>query len=205
MLGPFTSPESTQNFLLQLQTLTRIQSITILSDDWAPFYEGRSDIFTVQEFTDHTGLGNATCVDIGRFQLNGMFSHIQIADRKLVKMWSEVVSTTDYDVYADVLAVINANHSCVRMPNVVIWAAQTSLRRWVGLYQEVFRCAHSPDEDALLAELSPERRLILTQFQRSLLFLTHHAIENVVDIYEDRARGKPLKPLKPGDDPALLA
>lgn len=204
--GPFSNPGSAQNFLLQLQTLTRIPSITILSDDWAPSCEFRSDIFTVQEFTNHTGLGSATCVDIGRFQLNGRFSRIQILDRKLVKMWPDVVRTPDdYDVYADVLAIINANDSCLRMSNVPIWAAQTSLRRWVGLYQEVFRCAFSPDEDALLAELNAERRLILTQFQRSLLCLTHHAIENPVNIYEDRARGKPLKPLKLGDDPALLA
>jgi hypothetical protein len=190
--------------LLQLLKLNRNRSTTILSDDWSP--ADSYPFWTVQDFTDQTHLGNATCVDIGRFQLNGRFSHVQVVHRKLVKMWPDVVSTPDdYDVYTDVLAVIKANGSSLRMPNVPIRAAQTSLRRWVGIFQEVFRWLYSAIPDARLAELDAEQKTILIQFQRTLMFTTYNAIETSINIWEDRARGRPLKTLGPGDDPALLA
>jgi hypothetical protein len=116
-------------------------------------------------------LGDATCVDIGRSQLSGTFSQIHIVNRKLVKMWPNVASTPeDYDVYADVLGLDSVNDRCIlSMCNGVAWAAHTSLRRWVGLYDEL---VHAP-LDPILVDKTDEQRALLDRFVLSTRGLQH--------------------------------
>lgn len=118
-------------------------------------------------------LGEAVCVNIGRFQLRGRFSHIQIVHRKLVKMWPGVASTPeDYDVYADVLGLTNLHGECIfEMFNVAAWAAHTSLRRWVGLYDELLR-GHFGLDPYLLGK-SNEQLALLGRFVHSHRGLQH--------------------------------
>jgi hypothetical protein len=158
-------------FLLRIQVLPRIRSITILSDKFAlTQHNGRSYI-TAREFATMMHLGEATCVDIGRFQLSGKFSQIHIVNRKLVKMWPNVASTPeDYDVYADVLGLDSVNDRCIlSMCNGVAWAAHTSLRRWVRLYDEFMH----PPPDPVLVDKTDEERALLGKFVLSTRELQH--------------------------------
>lgn len=121
--------------LLQLQALPRNPSIVILSDRLGLIDNTGEGYVTVREFVRRTYLGQALCTDIGRFSLSGRFKDIQILHRKLVKMWPEVVNApNDYYVCGDVQAVIEATPLHPWLLRVPAWAAQTSLRRWVGLY-----------------------------------------------------------------------
>jgi hypothetical protein len=100
-------------------------------------------------------LGKATCIDVGRFQLYSKFSHIQIVNRKLVKMWPNVASTLeDYDVYVDVLGLDSVDGGCVfSICNGAAWAAHTSLRWWIRLYDEFM---HAPLDPVLVDKTDEE-------------------------------------------------
>lgn len=134
--------------LLQLQALPQTPSIVILSDRLG-LIEGIEDglidnteegYVTVREFVRRTHLGQAVCTDIGRFSLCGKFKDIQIVHQKLVRMWPEVVNTpAGYHVRSDVHAAIRAARLWPWFLRVPTWAAQTSLRRWVGLYDDILR------------------------------------------------------------------
>jgi hypothetical protein len=195
-------------FLLWTQNLPQIRSVTILSDKFAfTQHNGRSYI-TAREFATMMHLGEATCVDIGRFKLSGKFSYIQIIHRKLVKMWPNVASTPeDYDVYADVLGLDSVNDECIlSMCNGVAWAAQTSLRRWVGLYDEFLQFRLDP----FLRDKTNEQRALLGRFVLSTRKLQHlypgSSVPSYVEyMYQSRVRNRLMHTLRPSDDPEMLA
>jgi hypothetical protein len=206
----FQNHPGMQRMLQQLQGLVQNRSTTILSDRFAiAQHNGRSYI-TVREFATLMHLGEASCVDIGRFQLSGKFGSIHIVHRKLVKMWPNVMDTPEeYDVYADLLGVVHNDISSFPvMQNVPAWAAQTSLRRWVGLYNELI-CADF-NLGAYLESKNAEQRSLLTRFLRSTrgLATSHNGrllLTYSILMSECRSRNMRLNMLRPGEDPEMLA
>lgn len=207
----FQTPRFADKMLVGLQRDSpQVRSITILSDKFAfTQYNGRTYI-TVREFATMMHLGEAVCVDIGRFQLGGKFSHVQIVHRKLVQMRPNVASTPeDYDVFADVLQLPNVNRKfAFSMFNMAAWAAHTSLRRWVGLYDEFVRI--DVDMDPFSTGMNNEQRSLLGRFALSLRGLRHmypgSSIPSHSDyVYQSRMRKRPMKMLRPSDGPEMLA
>ena len=209
-LEVFRNHPSTRTLLLELRTLAQICSTTILSDKFAlTNHNGRSYI-TVRSFATVMGLGEAICVDIGCFQLGGKFSHIQIVHRKMVNTWPEVVATPEgYDVYTDLLGLTYHQFgSILRMPNVLVWATQTSLRRYISLMNVVIR-------NALLGASffkgqNQEQESILKRFWYScrgfeILQLDRWYFVWYRYICESRVRKGLLTTLRPGDNPEILA
>jgi len=209
----FQNPRATHMLLRVLRTLhvPRIRSVTILSDKFAfAQHKGRAYI-TVREFATWAHLGEAICVNIGRFQLCGKFSHIQIVYRKLVKMWPNVVSTPeDYDVYADMLGLLRFHGYSIfpALYNAAAWAAHTFLRRWVGLYNEVLRAEFGLNH--YLMGKSTEQQALLVQFVRSARCLQHQHPGSFIPSYaryvhESRSRHRLMNTLRPSDDHEMLA
>ena len=188
----------------------QIRSITILSDRFAFTQHNGRTYITVREFATMMHLGEAVCVGIGRFQLRGRFSHVQIVHRKLVQMWPNVASTPeDYDVFADVLQLPSFNDDrTFSMFNVGAWAAHTSLRRWVGLYDEFLRVG--VDLGPYLTGMNYEQRLLFGRFVLSLRRLQHtypgSSIPSHADyVHQRRMRNRPMNKLGPSDGPEMLA
>ena len=207
----FQTPRFADKMLVGLQRDSpQVRSITILSDKFAfTQYKGRTYI-TVREFATMMHLGEAVCVGIGRFQLRGRFSHVQIVHRKLVQMWPNVASTPeDYDVFADVLQLPSFNDDrTFSMFNVGAWAAHTSLRRWVGLYDEFLRVG--VDLGPYLTGMNYEQRLLFGRFVLSLRGLQHtypgSSIPSHADyVHQRRMRNRPMNKLGPSDGPEMLA
>jgi hypothetical protein len=121
--------------LIRLQRLPAIRSLTILSDC---LYFGDNGVhLTVSEFCKEANLGEATCVDVGRYQLHGNFSKYQFAHRRLVQMWPRVQSTPEnYDPFEDLESMQRKWPSQDDMLNRIPWYLQTSLRCWVALLEE---------------------------------------------------------------------
>lgn len=145
-----------RDFLERLQRLPRVRSILILSDCLTA--EPRATIDTwvsVMEFVQDAGLGPATCVDVGRYQLHGKFKNIQIVNSKLIKMWQAVRDTPeDYDGVQDALAIIDGLQSSIDVPNVPTWASHTSLRCWVDIQQQFLALRVSGEWDLLKEKAS---------------------------------------------------
>lgn len=188
----------------------QIRSITILSDKFAFTQHNGRTYITVREFATMMHLGEAVCVDIGRFQLRGRSSHVQIINRKLVQMWPNVASTPeDYDVYADVQQLSSFNDErTFSIFNVAAWAAHTSLRRWVGLYNEFLRVG--VDLGTYLTGMNYEQRSLFGRFVISLRGLQHtypgSFIPSHADyVHQSRIRSRPMNKLGPSDGPEMLA
>jgi hypothetical protein len=125
-------------------------------------------------------------------------------------MWPNVASTPeDYDVFADVLQLPNVNRKfAFSMFNMAAWAAHTSLRRWVGLYDEFVRI--DVDMDPFSTGMNNEQRSLLGRFALSLRGLRHmypgSSIPSHSDyVYQSRMRKRPMKMLRPSDGPEMLA
>jgi hypothetical protein len=209
-LQSFLHHHSAQALLLQLRDLAQHPSTTILSDKFAFTQHSGTSWVGVRDFVILMHLGEATCVDIGRFQLSGKFNHIQIVHHKLVKMWPDVVGTPeDYDIYTDVLGLLNTDlGSLCSDHDMVAWAAQTSLRRWVGLCNKGL--IGNGNLDPFLQGRSREQRLLLVRFLSSirpigLLRFNHWQPECFEHVYERRLGRKLLNALTPEDDPETLA
>jgi hypothetical protein len=154
--------------LLQLQALPRNCSTVILSDCLGLLDNEWSSFITVREFAHVARLGIVTCVDIGRFRLCDDYERIQIVHRKLVKMWPDVKNTPkDYDVCSDVLGLIKATPLNLANRSVPAWAAQTSLRRWVGLFDELVRVR----ANELKHEAGLDKQQLLIRFKRSTRYI----------------------------------
>lgn len=134
--GPPEEPRDYQTFLDLAQQMPRVRSITILSDCLVDIrVQGVHK--RVTSYIRELGLGKATCIDIGRYQLHGKFEHVQIVNRKLADMWPAVRATPeDYNGVHDALAIIDSIGTSRDMPNVLTWASHTSLRCWVDIQQQ---------------------------------------------------------------------
>lgn len=184
--------------LLQLRKLPRIRSIIILSD-CLTLYHDSPNLFTVLRMAISSGLGVPTCVGIGRYQLPGKLDRIQIVNRRLVEMWPSVASTPDgYDAVADVLSLIEASPLRLELSDVPLWAAQTSFRRWVGLYDEITRvhCGKSVTRDKTKKE-----RLLLARFSTNVMSPSCRYRNGNLAIWRQLSP----RDLRPGDDPWKLS
>jgi hypothetical protein len=176
--------------LLRLQGLPRNPSIVILSDFLCLAGTGLG-CHTVREFAMKEHLGEVSCIDVGKFSLSGMFKDIQIINRRLVKMWPEVMNTpNDYNARSDILALINASPLALQLLRVPAWAAQTSLRRWIGL-ADVLTLGPG-DLENLVESLEGEERTLLSRFLASMGPTTAPLPR------------RSLSTLRPGDSPDTL-
>lgn len=126
--------------LCRLQSLPTVRSLTILSDCMYFQEDDRPHVFTVPRFCEEADLGEATCVDIGRYQLHGRFFNFQVAHRRLVQLWSSVKSTPDdYDPFEDLKSMQAKWPPRGSSLNFTYWYLQTYLRCWVGLLEELRR------------------------------------------------------------------
>ena len=83
-----------RDLLERLQRLPRVKSILILSDCLTSELNNSPDEWVpVKDFVYEAGLESATCVDIGRYQLDGKFENVQIVNKRLVEMWPNVLET----------------------------------------------------------------------------------------------------------------
>jgi hypothetical protein len=175
--------------LLRLQGLPRNPSIVILSDFLCLAGTGQ-DFHTVRQFAMKEHLGEVSSIDVGKFSLSGMFKGIQIINRRLVKMWPEVMDTpNDYNARSDILALINASPLALQLRRVPAWAAQTSLRRWIGL-ADVLNLG-PVDLENLLASLEAEEQTLLSRLLVSIRFTA--PLPRPI-----------LSTLRPGDSPDTL-
>jgi hypothetical protein len=152
--------------LCRLQSLPRVRSLAILSDCLYSFCrDDRSRLYTVPRFCEEANLGEATCVDIGRYQLHDKFAKCQFVHRRLVQLWPGVKSTPDdYDPFHDFECMRTKWPPRGNSQDFARWYLQTSLRCWIDMAEEVRRvglahsleshdasveCPHMPDEAQL--------------------------------------------------------
>jgi hypothetical protein len=84
--------------LRRLQVLPQIRSLFILSDCLGLVDQrlaGTDGYLTVARFCEIVQLGEARCIEIGRYQLHGMFGKFEFADRRLRLMWPEIQNKPD--------------------------------------------------------------------------------------------------------------
>jgi hypothetical protein len=85
---------------------TGLRSMIVLSDELSSSYAPIS----IMDFVADAGLGPATCVDVGRYQLEGAFKGVQIVNRQLQELWPDVRATLeDHDGLEDALASLRAS------------------------------------------------------------------------------------------------
>jgi hypothetical protein len=143
------------DILCRLQSLPRLRSLAILSDClYSLGQDARPRLYTVPRFCEEADLGEATCVDIGRYQLHGKFSKFQVVHRRLVQLWPSVKSTPeDYDPVQDFESMRTKWPPRGNSQDFTRWYLQTYLRCWVGLAEEVRKVgvAHSlePHDDSV--------------------------------------------------------
>jgi hypothetical protein len=175
--------------LLRLQGLPRNPSTVILSDHLGLNGTPRG-FHTVREFAMREDLGEVSCIDVGKFSLSGKFKGIQIINRRLVKMWPEVMDTPkDYNPRSDILALIHATPLSLQHRRLPVWAAQTSLRQWIGLADVL---SLEPDDlDDLMETLEGEEQSLLRRFLVSIRLTAP-------------LPRRSLSTLRPGDSPDTL-
>lgn len=185
--------------LLQLRKLPRIRSVIILSDCLTLNHDSPNSLFTVFRMAISSGFGVPTCVDIGRYQLCGKLNRIQIVNRRLVEMWPSVVSTPDgYDAATDVLSLIEASPLRLKLSDVPLWAAQTSFRRWVGLYDEITRLYSGTS--TLTRDKRRKELLLLARFHTSVISSSPRNRNGNLPNWRQWS----LRELRPGDYPWKL-
>lgn len=103
---------------------------------------------TVREFAQMESLGEVTATDVGQYKLHGLLEKFTVKNGRLLKMWPSVKDTPgDYDAVEEMDRVERKWENGGYVRNWMAWAAQTSLRCWVGMYQEaVFYLFMEDDE-----------------------------------------------------------
>lgn len=199
--------------LKHLQNLPRMLSVVILSDclysigrpdgdrAWSPSY---ADIVSVSDFAENIAqLGHVTCVDIGRYELHGNWSRVQIVNRKLSKMWPSARDTPeDYDVWEDLDTIWNRWQPPVTLSDQLALTLQTSFRCWVGLHEELVAMNSSGKINELLvqARAGTLSELDSTRLQLMTMFVVSNHRRDEPDL-----ETRHLRHLKPGDDYEKLA
>jgi hypothetical protein len=165
----------------------------------------------VKDFVYEADLEPATCVDIGRYQLHGLFKDIQIVHSRLVEMWPAVRETPEgYNGFDDAVNIINKLQSSIDAPNVPAWASHASLRCWVDVQQQYLALHTSGELDQLLQKEATgafdddedkDERFKLDFFKR----VAHGAVRLGLSASPLlRNGGYFLKKLKPNDNSDLL-
>lgn len=212
--GKMRHAQHLRDLLERLQRLPRVRSILILSDCLtSELYRLQDSWITVMDFVWKSGVGPATCVNVGRYQLHGKFQGVQIVNSKLVEMWPSVRDTPEnYDGFNDALAIIKNLGSSIEVPNVSTWASHTSLRCWVDIQQQFLGLSLS-GEWARLVEEADSRPLFdvdedYTDDMLKYDFFRDTACEAVrtpvTDYYLLRSRDHVLRRLGPNDSSDVL-
>jgi hypothetical protein len=79
--------------LRRLQVLPQVRSFFILSDCLGLVNRkiaGPDKYLTVPQLCDIAHLGEVTCIDIGTYQVHGLFAKFRIVNRRLKEMWPGV-------------------------------------------------------------------------------------------------------------------
>lgn len=128
--------------LSDLLSLPQIKKVEMLSDSLAaPTAGSTSELAyhypaTVREVVSRWRLGQVTCVDIGRYQLNGDFASVEIIHSGIMRLWPHVASTPEaYDALQETKRIRDEWQLGGSATNVAGWIGRTSLRLWVGLLQ----------------------------------------------------------------------
>lgn len=96
------------------------------------------------DFGHRAGLGRIMCTDIGRYQLHGDLSHVQILNSTSSELWPAVRATPDdYDGFDDARAILSSLQASVFVHNAPAWVSQTSLRCWVNIQQQYLEMQRS--------------------------------------------------------------
>jgi hypothetical protein len=184
---------------------TGLRSMIVLSDELSSSYAPIS----IMDFVADAGLGPATCVDVGRYQLEGAFKGVQIVNRQLQELWPDVRATLeDHDGLEDALAIIESLDSSEHAHNIPTWASHTSLRCWVDIQQEFIEMRNSGDWQELLHKASTGTYEEHTDDESTYVFLEH----TIASAMRSPVIGHPLlrtgehvlSKLKLGDDRELL-
>lgn len=152
--------------LAVLRQLPRLKTVTVLSDCLASIRDGK-DFVSVRGFAAATDLGEVTCVDVGRYVLQGQLEHVMFANSKLLRMWPNVANMpADYDAHSEAEEVLKRWSMSGNMANLMAWASQTSLRLWVGLYEQAIDSVGEEWPDFQSEEF--HRRLQIGSFVRTM-------------------------------------
>lgn len=131
--------------LKHLRSLPRLRSAAILSDSLSEAgVNDNEDYLSATEFALKAGLGSTTCVDVGRYQLQGDFDHLQIVHHGRGKLWPTVRATPDdYNGFDDAMTILASLQVSPLVTNVPLWASHTSLRCWVDIQQRLYNMMES--------------------------------------------------------------
>jgi hypothetical protein len=180
--------------LRRLQVLPQVRSFVILSDCLGLVDQkiaGPDEYLTVPQFCGVAQLGEVTCIDIGIYQVHGLFGKFHIVNRRLKEMWPGVQSCVgDYDAYRELESVLHrwpmSSSTFNGTHNIIAWASQTSLRCWVGLHDLLISTTMSGELDRLRDSKSPseaEQFLRLKHVASGLtnpLYFSHPTLPRVV-------------------------
>lgn len=170
----YGGPAVIRSALQLASSLPRIRSVTILSDSLARL-PGPNVHMTVRSFAESVDLGEVTCVDIGKYRLSGEYSKIMVANSKVLKLWPSVAGMpAEYDALAEARQVLVQWGLSTSLPKWMAWASQTSLRLWVGLFEQMLVEAAKPFDRHSVDIDSPEvgRRRDLGVWYQSIKFTT---------------------------------
>ena len=214
-------PGICSRILKRLQQLPRIRSIVMLSDclnglalhDAGPWtdYTYTQSIAVPDFIQNWLGLRSTTCVDIGRYQLHGEYSGVQVVNRRLTTMWPSAQSVpTGYDAWADLECLTQKWKVLADIPNQMTLTLQTSFRCWVGLHEELASLEASGELDELfeqdvtgsVSDLDMAKLRIAKEWAATTLNSRLTDMAFLPNMYEPRTLN--LRHLKPGDDPNML-
>jgi hypothetical protein len=211
--------------LKRLQRLPRIRSVIILSDcltslvpnDWDRWGgQNFAQLITVPTFIqDVAELGKTTCVNIGRYQLHGEYSRVQVVNRRLTAMWPGAqVVPSDYDAFAHLRSLEEQWQVLADVPDQMALTLQTSFKCWVGLHEELASMETSgkllelyqQDADGSISDADRAKFCVVRQWAAATL---HSRLSTLPYFaYTSRVpepRTLNLRHLKPGDDSNALS
>jgi hypothetical protein len=204
--------------LRRLQVLPQVRSFVILSDCLGLVDQkiaGPDKYLTVPQFCGVAQLGEVTCIDIGIYQVHGLFGKFHIVNRRLKEMWPGVQSCVgDYDAYRELESVLHrwpmSSSTFNGTHNIIAWASQTSLRCWVGLHDLLISTTMSGELDRLRDSKSPseaEQFLRLKQYSQTTRFYGSFDTQQLINgITERSVVGRwRLRDSRGGNDPELLS
>ena len=212
--------------LERLQRLSRVNSVALLSDclggivprgasHWAESTRGecvpvRSHLHDMIGINPH----EVICVDVGRYQLHGDFSGIQVINRRLTKMWPHAKNVpADYDVWADLESLMQKWRLLVAPTNWMTLTLQTSFRCWVGLHEEMAAMeasgqVHMLQTQQLNGSISAEdtaKLQLISQYMQTTLYSRLSAEPHFgFSAWVNEPDRMSLRHLKPGDDADTL-
>jgi hypothetical protein len=182
---------------------------------------GDDGYLTVSGFCDIAQLGEATCTDVGRYQLSGMFKKFEFVNRRLQQMWPSVRQTpNNHDAYREFTSLLlrwplkeiqyhndhNRNGSALKIALVL----QTSLRCWVSLHDLLLDMLRSGELDDLRSSTLPsqmEKFFHFMQFSRTTRPHASFNAKHLADGFAERVNLSRwyLRGLKAGDDHDVLS